>query len=274
MSISSPARLHFLLARDKPIGVILRRGPSGWVRLTRWCTETDTFEPGQWLHARVRENCCDLSPSGKHFAYTAEKPTRTQAATSYGEQWAAVSRPPWFTALALWPLDGPSARGIRFITNRRVMISPGFNLMPHAPHPDHKPPTWLKDSSLGILGTLLGGRPIQTRDKQIIGSKPDPSKQFALALQPLPQTARRKKPTQPWHATVTEKRSGQPFDLGLVNWADWDHRGRIVFTRDGKLFATSVSSSGIAAPAELADFNHERPESIPPPASAMDRTAP
>src|ERR1700760_351322 len=93
----SSTRLFVLLARDAPVGVILRRGPSKQVLMIHWNLKNDTFVHGQWLKARVYERRCDLSPEGDmllYFAATHRKP--------YGT-WSAVSRPPFFTALALWP---------------------------------------------------------------------------------------------------------------------------------------------------------------------------
>ena len=48
-----PPRLTVLAARDADVAVVLRRGPTDWVRLHRWDTATDTVEDGGWLRARV-----------------------------------------------------------------------------------------------------------------------------------------------------------------------------------------------------------------------------
>ena len=50
------ARLFVLLARQAPIAVVFRRGPSKRVALLRWSTGTDQFEtdrgqPARWLTA-------------------------------------------------------------------------------------------------------------------------------------------------------------------------------------------------------------------------------
>jgi len=66
-SAESPCRLFVYLAGDAPIGVVLRRGPSAWVRLSLWHTDTDEFEHGQWMKARVYERRCDLSADGSLF---------------------------------------------------------------------------------------------------------------------------------------------------------------------------------------------------------------
>jgi len=96
MSVSS-TRLYAVLARKAPIGVIFRRGPSNQVQLLKWNLETDEIIPGQWLKGRVYEHRCDLSPNGDflvYFAATYKGPYST---------WTAISRPPFFSALALWP---------------------------------------------------------------------------------------------------------------------------------------------------------------------------
>src|SRR6185295_18250857 len=66
-------RLFVIMARESKTAVIFRRGPSRWVQLIRWYTETDTFEPGQWFHGRIYEERCDLSPNGEHLIYFATK---------------------------------------------------------------------------------------------------------------------------------------------------------------------------------------------------------
>jgi len=41
--------MFVLLAREANVGVILRRGPAQWWRLTLWDTQQDRFEGGQWF---------------------------------------------------------------------------------------------------------------------------------------------------------------------------------------------------------------------------------
>ena len=109
-------RLFVLLARDNPIGVILRRGPRRWVQLVKWHTNSDTFEPGQWLHARVCEHRCDLSPAGDRLVYHAYKPPAQPSS------WSAVSGPPWFTALAVWETYGSWYGGGLFLDQHTLYL--------------------------------------------------------------------------------------------------------------------------------------------------------
>lgn len=86
-------RIHVLLARDAPVGLVIRRGPSKCVATLLWDRRTDEFQLGQWLKGRIYEDRCDLSPDGKHFLYFA-----TKKANYY---WTAISRAPYLKALVL-----------------------------------------------------------------------------------------------------------------------------------------------------------------------------
>ena len=111
------ARLYALIARERRVGVIFRRGPSNRVRLIRWTLGDDRFEPGQWLKARVYPLRCDLSPAGDllcYFAATFRPPFQT---------WTAISRPPYFTALALWPKGDAWGGGGLFESGMRLRLN-------------------------------------------------------------------------------------------------------------------------------------------------------
>src|SRR5688572_9568297 len=99
-----PPRLALLFASHADVAVIFRRGPSKRVEVIRWDTARDTFERGQWFHGRIYERRSDLSPDGALLVYFASKFDRvTRSDRHYTNAWTAVSRPPWLTALALWP---------------------------------------------------------------------------------------------------------------------------------------------------------------------------
>src|SRR5262245_50581242 len=98
-----PCWMFVILARAANLGVILRRGPTEWWRVNLWNTKRDTFEPGQCFRGRIYPEKCDLSPNGKLFIYFAGKFQPLAADRGYGDTWTAVSRPPYLTALALWP---------------------------------------------------------------------------------------------------------------------------------------------------------------------------
>ena len=101
MSKSPPCRLSLVFAREAPIVVILRRGPTRWVEVIKWNTLEDAFEHGQWLHGRIYAERCGVSPNDRLFVYFALK--YGKVARGYEQTFTAVSRPPFLTALALWP---------------------------------------------------------------------------------------------------------------------------------------------------------------------------
>src|SRR2546423_531311 len=93
-------RLFVYLAREAPIAAVLRRGPTDWCRLSLWRTNLDTFEHGQWLKGRVYERRCDISADGSLFvAFVRQSGGRDRGGKS-ADTWVAISRPPYFTALA------------------------------------------------------------------------------------------------------------------------------------------------------------------------------
>jgi hypothetical protein len=67
------ARIHVLLAREEPLGVVIRRGPSKQVCTVQWDRRDDDFQVGQWLRGRIYERRSDLYPDGKHLIYFAMK---------------------------------------------------------------------------------------------------------------------------------------------------------------------------------------------------------
>jgi hypothetical protein len=65
----------------------------------------------------------------------------------------------------------------------------------------------------------------------------------------------------------TLSRSGQRemTDLGRVSWADWDQRGRLVYAKDGKIFAGRLGDDRQLVERELKDLNLSKPEPVPAP---------
>ncbi|MBL8618068.1 MAG: hypothetical protein JNM72_20820 [Deltaproteobacteria bacterium] len=74
-----PARVQVLLARDAPLGVVLRRGPSHKVCTLGWDRRDDSFTLGQWYHGRIYTEQCDISPDGLYWIYFALNGKRHEA---------------------------------------------------------------------------------------------------------------------------------------------------------------------------------------------------
>ena len=120
MSLAPSLRLHLFFAQDNDRAVILRQGPSKVFRMILWHRDTDRFEDGQWLKHKVYVERCDLSPDGQHFLFFAlDGNWGSDARGSY----TAISRPPYFTALALFPQGDTWGGGGAFFDNRHFCIN-------------------------------------------------------------------------------------------------------------------------------------------------------
>ena len=108
-----------MIASRAPVAVILRRGPSKWVEAIRWDIRTDTFERGEWFCGCIHEERSDLSPNGELLVYLAAQYSRE----SVTQAWTGVSRPPWFTPLALWPKDHTYYGGGLFLDDHRLVLN-------------------------------------------------------------------------------------------------------------------------------------------------------
>ncbi len=287
MHIEYPARLYIVMARDAPRAVILRRGPSNWVRVILWHTDTDTFVGGQWLRGRIYGERCALSPDGTLFLYFAAQ--YHKLSSSYHGTWTALSKPPYLTALALWPLGSTWGGGGQFIDNRAIILHQG-----DTPHPDHVPPPALRvitrEQDLKKRDQAILEQ-IEARDWQLVYRPPDRSAYvpFNFILE-KPWLYHRAHPTDERYYLARREYGYLPdrsypgpmvIDYALgdhvnntetalagANWADWDQRGRVAYARDGQVFAQPVPEVGqFARP--LADFNDQTFESIVAPDWAM-----
>lgn len=270
--------LNVLLAKDAPKGVVLRRGPSKWVQLILWHTATDSFEEGQWFRGRIYPAGCDLSADGSLFLYLALKertPFRRQS--SYTYKWTAVSRPPYFTALALWPLGDTQYGGGVFLNNQAVLL---YRESAQA-HPDHQPqglhvsaslePDRLRKSSRDGWSLIQQGRFYFERTpgyplgrgitiRPYIWQKYHPSKRFHLVSEAYREPHFKTIFSRYLIDTVSNKRT----EIEGVSWVDWDQQGRLVFARDGQLFASETPQSPLEVHM-IADFRANTPVSILPP---------
>jgi len=277
-----PARLFILFARQSPTAVVFRRGPSKWVQLVRWDTKTDTFSTGQWFHGRIYERRADLSPNGSLLIYFAQKiEARTLKDAEYTYAWTAVSRPPYLTALALWP-KGDCWHGGGLFKNDKTVI---LNHKPDnaRPHPNHLP--------RGIRVTLM--KNVHGEDDPLFSSrlqrdgwklmqewKIENCGYPKMYVTLMPEIRERRNPKRSLAIRLTRSiesldyseefaivtsRQAVTTPIERASWADWDQQGRLVFARDGKIFAATVDGKGGLVERELTDLNSSEPEPVPPP---------
>lgn len=113
-------RLHLFFATENDRALILRQGPARQFRMILWNRDTDTFEDGQWIKSKVYVDRCSLSPDGKHFIYfLLDGRWSTETRGSF----TALSRPPYWTALALFPEGDTWGGGGVFLDNSHYWAS-------------------------------------------------------------------------------------------------------------------------------------------------------
>ncbi len=239
------------------MAVVFRRGPSRWVQLSLWDTANDAFAFGQWFHGRIYWESSDVSPDGTMLIYFAAKFER--AATGEMYSWTAVSKPPFLTALALWKGCGTYGGGGLFESNSRLRLDTGSleptkGELPRDLKVEGR--SWLEYGLIYSRRLELGGwMPHQSARHSASFYKQNPSGRFALLQQ--------------WNKAdfhrllkygLTDLKGGYRPSLDQVEWADWDYRGRLVFARNGRLWAANEPERLKQDATMILDFNDLKPE--------------
>jgi hypothetical protein len=259
-----PARLHVLLARDAPVGLVIRRGPAKSVATILWNRRTDTFELGQWLRGRIYDRQSDLSPDGKHFLYFA---LNGKWKSKVGGSWTAISRAPYLKAVSLWSNAGCLSGGGLWNSAKRYWLGDGCAKQ-------LRDDTSLKrDSSCAAMTRSGHGAGVyyhrlirdgwlhlktertgQTKDRQVDIFEKQANTGWML-----------RKLT---HVTWPEPGKGCYWDEHVLlhpetkqslvcpnwEWADFDGK-RVVWATEGRLEVGRLTRDGIADPKVLHDFN-------------------
>ncbi len=277
------ARIYVLLARKSPHAVVFRRGPSKQVLMLTWDTAKHEFRSGQWFKGRIYERRCDLSPSGEKLIYFAAKyrdPYQT---------WTAVSRPPFFTALALWP-KGDAWGGGGLFRNERILhlnhrsnemkLGEGFRLPKTIDlQPFGDVPGWGEDEP------IYGGR--LARDGWVLRQSSKAQWKYGAEISfQFPEPILWTKAKGPWvlemrilglhqrdgpwyvlEHRVLDAAGETVLSLGRSDWADWSRSGELLFARQGRLYRSSFKPSP-CEPEELIDLRDFRFEPVEPPREA------
>jgi hypothetical protein len=266
-----PCWMFVHLARQANVGIILRRGPTEWWHVTLWNTRRDAFESGQWFRGRIYPAKCDVSPNGKLFIYFAGKFNRRQTTKSYGDTWTAVSRPPYLTALALWPVGGTWDGDGLFIDDQTVLLG---HLSPQH-HPDHPlGPLRLMDRHLlnevnpsmvpswnnGWRGVLAHGATTRYSEFR------KPFGELILGREVHSDYVRASRRRTLY---TLYRSNGDLVALFEAHWADWDQNGRLVATVGGRVLAGKVTKTSKLIWRELAAMSEEKPTSMKAPAWAQ-----
>jgi hypothetical protein len=280
-------RIFALVARAARTAVVLRRGPSKQVRMLLWNLATDEITPGQWLSGRIYDERCGISPDGSLVVYFAGK-FKTKLGT-----FTAVSRPPFFTALALWPDGSTWGGGGFFESDRRLILNYGY-VLPELNANAGMPPDF-------VVGTITDYRERHPEQENELAQQGWRLKSKGKDATATPEMRYVYSPpwvyakAQPTDADVTLERStlgmaeingplrvyayrvvraprrseGKPDteDLGRLDWADWDHDGSLLFAREGCLFRRDLGAAK-ARPKLVADLRDQVFTNVLPPEEA------
>lgn len=300
------ARIHGIVARKAPVVVIFRRGSSKWTHIIKWNTDTDTFEHGQWFHGQMYPRRSDLSPDGSLLVYfcakwsgcrieeadrmldkkNAGKPTydlrlllkrKPKVRDEYTYAWTAISKPPYLTALALWPKGDCWHGGGLFKSNRSLWLN--HKPLVAVPHRDHVP-----------VGLRVEPNPKACGEDDPIYSKRlerdgwDRVQDWKYEIHDIMQgyktvqpdvLERRGRTTKNIRLVMTRSISHYRYterfsvrsendesELYNVEWADWDYAGRLVFARRGCLYSADLSAFPEIRESDIVDLNLLKPEAI------------
>jgi hypothetical protein len=270
-------RLFVLLAREAPLGLIFRHGPHDWTQLILWHTDRDVFQEGQWFKGRIYERRSDLSPDGSKLIYFVRKINPyTKRDPVYTYAWTAISKPPYLTALALWPKGNCWHGGGLFEDNQHVWLN--HNPEAAIPHPNHQPvglditpnpeahgedyPVWSRRMKLDGWSKTQNGvyrfqEGIFLTGQTEIWEKPSPKTELVLVYELLGIKCGGSNLLEAFRVRTID---GQ-VELKEADWADWDQQGRLVFTHNSILF-TATLMNGIVHAHALADFYNHQPEEV------------
>jgi hypothetical protein len=264
------------------MAVVFRRGPSKSVAVISWDTDRDEFRLGQWLKGRIYEHRCDLSPSGQKLIYfvgSYRNPMRT---------WTAVSRPPFLTALLLWPKGDAWGGGGLFENERSILLNHG-NYHRELAEGFQVPRT----ITVGPLGNHAGrgeddpiwsirlerdGWQLKRRGKyrenkgkpriwiEYVEKELRVKSSGAWTLEMLFSGI--KETDGPWYVVeyrVVDRHGNVVLDLGRTDWADWSRNGDLLFAKEGCLFRARMNKrTGPAQPEKLIDLRSLTFEAIAP----------
>jgi hypothetical protein len=247
--------------------------------LSRWWLDSDRIEHGQWLRGRVYERRADLSPDGELLVYFA---------ASYRapyETWTAVSRPPYFTALALWPKGDAWGGGGIFQSRWHL----GLNHPPHqmALVPKSQLPHRFKVDRYAEYAGSGENSPIEhdriTRDGWCFATPGRASDYKAkgpahwtfhepeVYERPQPVASKRSKDVQltlrrelhaiavrqgPWYDEsflVTDAKGRVLRQLQHCDWADWQSNGDLLVAMSGTLYRIAQEDASKAVESPLSD---------------------
>lgn len=288
--LPASTRIFGVMARNAPRVVLIRRGPSKKVLLLTWNTDTHQFHAGQWLKGRIYEERCDLSPSGEKLIYLAAH----HKASPYA--WTAVSRPPFLTALVMWPNLGTWGGGGLFEGERIIALNshcgmtpwegfavpPGIRVVPIGRWMGRGEDDPIRSVRMKRDGWTLvdEGKCTEHRFGERYRYEYTQPERWHKRHGDLTLERRLMgigEQDGPWLAREHDVRDAAGeilLELGPSDWADWSRSGELLFARDGRVWRSApAGGKRMNEPEELLDLRAMRFEQVPPPREALDWNA-
>jgi hypothetical protein len=246
------------------MAVVIRRGPSRHTAVIGWDRETDQFKLGQWLYGRIYERRCDLSPDGRHLIYFAmdgrwNSPVRGS--------WTAISRAPYLKAVALFAKGDCWNGGGLFLSSHDYWLNgcgherqhDDSRLTQSTKYPWHEayggecPSVYYirlqRDGwSMKYTAPDSAGGHISLFEKRVGGHWRLRKKAHATIHHPV-GTGCYFDEHELWNSRTDETIACPGWE-----WAELDG-DRLVWARNGKLFAGHLGPQGLDGEQELQDFN-------------------
>jgi hypothetical protein len=194
--------------------------------------------------------------------------------------YTAISKPPYFTALALWPSLGTYGGGGLFATDDHVELNhdpfhrelgEGFSLRrgmqvsalgEHAGRGEDVPiqdfrmirDGWRVVSEGRARRQSMRARTWIVFDPPHVFAKPRP-KTLELELEQRLRGIHQK--NGPWYVldhALVDRSTGRETLFEGCEWADWDHQGDLLFARDGCLLRARVARGALEEPRTVIDL--------------------
>lgn len=274
MPPSFPPRLHVLLARDAPVAVILRRGPSKTACTILWDRQKDTFTVGQWLRGRIYERRSDLSPDGRHLIYFA---MNGKWGSETRGSWTAISRAPYLKAIVLLG-KGDCWNGGGFFTGKSsYWLNDGYGHIPLL-----SSTAVARDAAFQPAGQFGGECPSAyyprlVRDGWTLICRAGPQLSSASIFEKplshgwtLRKIAHEQVGSPPGKGCYWDEHELVAPDGGEVlpkrdwEWAEWNNHS-LLWTEKGCLFRSGLAATGLEKPVLLKDFSGMTFEAIEAP---------
>lgn len=229
--------LYATFAGASPMAVLYRRGPSKHTCLIAWDRSDDSFQVGQWFEGMVQPSWGGLSPNGRWLITFMGK-----YRGPYGT-WTVLSRPPYFTAVALWPMGDTWHGGGWFLSDREMVLQHGLG--PYALADGFNLPRGITvlpfRRSLDAPHAPLRACPWQPRPGKDHDAWPGPHGHALIRYRgSWPRRAANGGQVSSQeaieHRLVTTGRAA--IDLPLAGWAAFDRNGDLLFSDEGRYTAS------------------------------------